>query len=375
MKIIYINKTRLFDHMPSTVFSMLNAYNFAKNGADVTIILKIPHQEVQQDFESYFNLKPLGNFHIRTFSDKFLGLSGNEFFYSKINQWILSQPTPDVIFTRDPGYLPFLARIKKSRNLKAYYQSHNFYLDLSFQPDQKITNRKKYHRFEKKYLPLMDGMFTLNESQKKLYEKYINLPVHSVVPGLQKIYPVTDNFSQKIIVYSGSLQKDKGVDILLHSFAEIEHKAAKLVLLGGRHEQEIEPIRELAKKLKITDRIEITGWLSFDDVQKRLKHATVGVIPLKDTFYNRYLTAPSKLFDYIAHGIPVIASDLPAIRDIDLNHEHLFYIPAANRQRLSQALDIFLSDPLAYEKYQIRSHELAKNYRWQDCSLRMMAKF
>lgn len=372
MKIFYINKTRLYDNMPSTVFSMLNAYSFAENGADVTIILKSPKSEVKYDFESFFDLKQLTNFQIVTISDTILGISSNEIFYWKVNQWIKAQSKPDIILTRDPGYLPFLYKLKKQIGSRIFYQSHNFYLDTKFQPHQKKINQNKFHKFEKKYLPALNGMFTLNNSQKELYGRYVNIPTHAIVPGLQKIYSAHDNFEKKKIVYSGSLQMKKGVDILLHSFAKIDDPQARLVLIGGRHKDEILPVQNLARDLNISDRVHITGWVSFDQVNRLLSDATLGIIPLKNTFYNQYLTAPSKLFDYIGHGIPVIASDLPSIRDIDCDGNSIIYTDPDDSAGLTIKIDNILSNYSLYKIFSKKSHELANNYLWKDCGKRMM---
>src|SRR5260221_12429264 len=42
--------------------------------------------------------------------------------------------------------------------------------------------------------------------------------------------------------------------------------------------------------------------------------ASAGLIPLEDDYYNRNLTCPAKGLDYLAHGLPHIARDLPSTR-------------------------------------------------------------
>jgi hypothetical protein len=44
--------------------------------------------------------------------------------------------------------------------------------------------------------------------------------------------------------------------------------------------------------------------------------ASAGLIPLEDDYYNRNLTCPAKGLDYLAHGLPTIASDLPSTRSL-----------------------------------------------------------
>ncbi|MGH8639685.1 MAG: hypothetical protein ACREUZ_21350, partial [Burkholderiales bacterium] len=43
---------------------------------------------------------------------------------------------------------------------------------------------------------------------------------------------------------------------------------------------------------------------------------SIGLVPLHDTYYNRYLTCPVKALDFMSHGLPVIGTDLPSVRAV-----------------------------------------------------------
>jgi glycosyltransferase involved in cell wall biosynthesis len=366
MKIAYINKTRWLSNMPSTVFSALNAYAFAENGHNSTIIFKDARNNGETTFEEFFDLPMLPNFALRTFDDRRLFAKANEFFYSNALRWILREnPSFDIVITRDPGSLPQVARLRK-HGIKIFYQAHNFYLDLERNKDVKRINAEKYSRNERRFLPKFDGILALNRPQKELYEEFVNVPVMDGKPGLERIHKPIDNFDNKVVVYSGSFQLQKGVSVLMEAFALCQTPDAKFVLAGGRSEEEIAPIRNLARKLQIENRITITGWMNYAQLEQHLAKATVGIIPLVDNFYNRYLTAPTKLFDYLAFGIPVIASDLPSIRDFVSDSDALAFVPPERPEALAWEIDNILNNRKVYEELSNNSHHLARSYLWKN---------
>ncbi len=373
LNIAYINKTTWLSNMPSTVFSTMNAYGFALNDCDSTVIYKSPEQQPETDFNEYFDLPHIGNFHVHTETDRAWRFRSNEIFYSKVVHWLKSCGKKwDFVITRDPGCLPYLIKIRKHTGAKIFYQSHNFYPDTSLQPDMNKINRRKYKIYETKYIPKLDGMMALNEPHSELYRKHVDTPVFTGYPGLKKIFEPKDNFDKKIVLYSGSFQLKKGIDTVIKAFAKMEDKSVRLILAGGRNDDEIQPVRDMIDSLNIADRANITGWLSYKALENLLREATIGTLPLKDTFYNRYLTAPSKLFDYLAFGMPVISSDMPSIRDIIGDNDCGVFIPPDDDNALAKNLDKILNDRDLYLKYQKGSAETANNYLWKDCARQML---
>jgi len=118
---------------------------------------------------------------------------------------------------------------------------------------------------------------------------------------------------KKIILYSGSfyLYDWKGIAILLEAVKYFE-KDWVLILVGG-NKNEIEEIR---KKYNL-DKVLLIERRPHSEIPYYLKAADVLVIPNKkgDQFSEEY-TSPLKLFEYMASGVPIVASDLPSIRDI-----------------------------------------------------------
>ncbi len=372
-RIVYINKVNLDSTLPAVNFSLGNVYGLAEAGAEVTFFAQANYDFFDEN-ELYrqFNLAALSNLSIRAWRKKRKwGIKTNQWFYREVIRQIsemLSKGKIDYLISRDPGALPYLYKLRKKYQLPVFYQPHNFYVDLKIRKDLNSSNAGKYHWLEKKYIPQMTGLLCLQESQARLYRQYYpDLPIYAAKPGLLSLCEKgeADHPQKYDIGYVGSLQEKKGIDILLEAFKNLNDPSLKLVLIGGRHENEINPVRNLVHEAGMEKQITVAGWMPYKDVLIKLKEVRVGILPLKDTFYNHFLTAPNKLFDYIGMGIPVIASDLPAIRDFITSDKEGILIPPENPAAMAQAILAMTKDADKYTIMSKNAYQLAKESLWK----------
>ncbi len=141
-----------------------------------------------------------------------------------------------------------------------------------------------------------------------------------VVETMKRDLSLSDN--KKIILYTGHLYPWKGV----HTLAE----AAKLmpeeafVFIGGTERD----IIDFKKKYSSTKNIFILGHRPHSEIANYLRTADLLVLPnsAKDVFSSLY-TSPIKLFEYMMSGTPIMASDLPSIREILDDRTAYFFTP------------------------------------------------
>jgi len=130
--------------------------------------------------------------------------------------------------------------------------------------------------------------------------------------------PDWDTPRSRIAVHAGSMTRSRGMGTMLQAMPRVRASCpdARLVLLGQAsspsYQQEL---RALAQELGLQEAVEFAGWVPFPLVRERLYSAAVGLsllLPMADM----KRCYPTKLFEYMAAGLPVVSDDLPHCRAI-----------------------------------------------------------
>jgi glycosyltransferase involved in cell wall biosynthesis len=148
----------------------------------------------------------------------------------------------------------------------------------------------------------------------------------------------------RVVLYQGGFSRDRGIEQLIEAIPTIP--GAVLVLLGyGVLQAELEArtadpaLAGLVHVLPAVAPAELLDWVASADVV---------AMPIQPTTLNHRLTTPNKLFEAIAVGVPVVASDLPGmaptVRDADagllVDPTDPAAIAAACRELLAEPRDV-----------------------------------
>jgi glycosyltransferase involved in cell wall biosynthesis len=111
-----------------------------------------------------------------------------------------------------------------------------------------------------------------------------------------------------LLVYAGTLDSRLDVIALLELARRMPRARMVLVgpLLDAAH---IEPLRAASN-------VEICAPLVRAETIALIRHADVGLVAHRENALTRAMS-PLKLYEYLAAGLPVVASDLPPMRDVD----------------------------------------------------------
>ena len=96
-----------------------------------------------------------------------------------------------------------------------------------------------------------------------------------------------------------------------------------------------------------------------------LKAADILVIPTsKKYIIGAKYTSPLKLFEYMASKRPIIASDLPSIRNI-VSEKEMFFFKPDNANDLSKKIEILLKDEAKQKNLTENAFKKVKKYTWK----------
>ena len=145
-----------------------------------------------------------------------------------------------------------------------------------------------------------------------------NTPDLDSLDGSQRELPYEEKsfFAERYtLIYVGSLGPVRGLEMVIEAMPRIIEKIPEvhLLLIGAGANKEI--LERLVAKNKVSEYVTLKGWLDFRYVPQYLKAARAGIIPHLLTEHTS-TTIPNKIFDYMAHGLPVIASDVAPMKRI-----------------------------------------------------------
>ena len=160
---------------------------------------------------------------------------------------------------------------------------------------------------------------------------------------------------KKIICYTGSLQYVKGVDILIKAIDFLPEIYCYI----------IGPRASLLKGDKCSyktenKRIIFLGQKPYNLVPIFLKAADVLVIPHRDLAFS---FSPMKMFEYMASGRSIIASDLPSLREV-LNKKNAILVEPDNPSALAKGINFILKNPNFSAEISKQAHKDVHKYTW-----------
>ncbi len=115
------------------------------------------------------------------------------------------------------------------------------------------------------------------------------------------------------IAYLGALDRARRIDFLFEVFADVRKQIpnASLLLVGDTLEQaDRDWLKSKATELGVADGVVWTGWVPTAAAWAYLRGAdvAVSVVPRGDLFD---CASPTKIVEYLAFGLPVVANDQP----------------------------------------------------------------
>ncbi len=359
MRLIYLANVGLPAQWAHEIQIMKMCEAFASAGAEVELVVPRRARNIKEDLYNFYGVKE--NFKIIQLKclDPIPGSASRFIFWLKSLSFLsaarnyLRQQKYDILYTREQlagkFFKEFVLEVHSLPSVirpfhKKIWQQAKFLVVLtSFIRVDLVKNNIA----ENKIIIAPDGVdiaeFNLSISQQEARQK-TNLPL-----------------DKKIVLYAGSfyLRDWKGVDILLESAKYFDENYC-FVLVGGE-EGEIEKIQEQyqLKNLILVPR------QPHQQIPYYLKSADVLVLPNKkgDKISEKY-TSPLKLFEYMASGVPIVASDLPSIREV-LNENNSILVEPNNSEDLAKGIKRALEDPNLSSRISKQAFFDIKNYTWE----------
>lgn len=233
-------------------------------------------------------------------------------------------------------------------------------------------NFKKF-LFKRFILPwhykLFDVLFVITDELIEFYGQYAKkdciiqkLPMTVDFSRFEKILP---HQGLPYIFYAGSLSDKKdGVVRLIRAFEKISHISPEICLKiagGSTDGKQEKKLLDIIKKTHLQDRIDLLGFIDRDDIPQYLCSAKIVVLPRPDSLQARG-GFPTKLGEYLASGVPVIATRVGEIPQY-LSEDEIFFIsPDHIEEELTEKIEYILSNYQLAQKIAFNGKIAAKKF-------------
>lgn len=365
MKIIYITNSRIPTEKAHGYQIVKMCEEFAGRGALVELWLPSRTNEITEDIRSFYGLK--NNFTIRI-------IKGFDFYrlfklLGKLSFWLqgvgfesrLLFIKPDksaLIYAREPE----IAWLFNLRGYRTVFEAHSW-------PEKKAWLYKFLIKKIKKIVVITHGLenlfiqagflknnilvasdavdlnkFDINISKEEARRK-LNLPL-----------------DKKIILYTGHLYGWKGADVLANA-AESLRSDCLTVFVGGMAD-DVANFKKNHSGLLASGRLIIYPHQRHEAIPFWLKAADLLVLPNKaDRKISSHFTSPLKLFEYMAVKRPIVAADLPSIREI-LNESNCLFFKAGDPADLAEKILLLPGNEELADKISKQAHSNVKSRSW-----------
>lgn len=216
--------------------------------------------------------------------------------------------------------------------------------------------------------------------RKILLPSYKKIPVVPLGANLQKFNPpgkaakraatrsrlgFTDR--EIVFIYTGTLNPARKIDVSIRAFALVSKKneAVRLIIAGDDKDNSatLGRLKDLANELELSGKILFTGFLAYDALVEYSLAADIGLCYIPQTpFYDHQ--PPTKLFEYMAAGLVVIATGTSANREIVVDGVN-GYICNDSKNELADCME---KSALEFHsrsgELTGKAHETIKNYSW-----------
>jgi glycosyltransferase involved in cell wall biosynthesis len=183
--------------------------------------------------------------------------------------------------------------------------------------------------------------------------------VHYGATELADSPPATVERADRVVLHVGELHRRKGIDVLVRAFADhrFDHDA---LILAGPPGNAAEGLLALVERLGIAHRVRFEGWV--DDVRLSALYRRANAVCLPSRAEGFGLP----LLEAFSIGVPVVASDIPAFREVAGCAAIL--TPADDAGALADALATVLDDSDLAGRLVISGKDRLEHFTWAECA-------
>lgn len=271
------------------------------------------------------------------------------------------EETPDLVLANDYPTLAPAARLAVARGAKLVYDAHELWLETAnqfFPPAAPFLRRIAFRiltgtiraigrRVERRAIQTADLVITANGSYAAWFARSYgiseplvirNLPLEDAAPERER---APGRGAGGTVLYQGVMNPGRGLEALVRAAARFP-EGVRLVLLGdGMRKPELERI---AGEVAPPGRVKFREKVEYERLLRETVKADLGALLIEPINLSKRYSLANKLFEYMAAGVPVLATDLPEHRKVLDDTGAGWIVPRADPDGIAAAVERAFED-------------------------------
>jgi glycosyltransferase involved in cell wall biosynthesis len=181
-----------------------------------------------------------------------------------------------------------------------------------------------------------------------------------------------------LLCYIGTLAGWQGLDTLLEAMPLVlgEHPARLKIVGRGRKEQR-KSLQKRIRKMGLAGWVSLEGSVSHDTIPQMINQAHLCLAPL--SFNDRNVTqgcCPIKVLEYLACGKPLVAANLPVVRELVCDSEEALLFTPDDPADLARCILTLLNDPpLAQRLAEAGCQRVRREFTWEIAQQKLLGVY
>jgi glycosyltransferase involved in cell wall biosynthesis len=287
----------------------------------------------------------------------------------------------DLIYVHNmPDILVLSSLIPKALGAKVILDQHDPMPELMmtiFNLDQTSSSVRLLSWLEKWSIARVDLVITVNIACRQIFgsrscppEKIgvvMNAPDGEIFPfraarsGASTNQDPTRRF---VVMYHGSLVERNGLDLAVDALARVRAAVPTAELrIYGRNTAFLEHVMDRAHQKGLSDCVHYLGPRSLEELVHEIEACDVGVIPNHRNAFTD-INTPTRIFEYLALGKPVIAPRTPGILDY-FPEDSLLLVESGNSSDIARQIEYVALNYQEAIRVAERGQQIYLKHTWQ----------
>jgi glycosyltransferase involved in cell wall biosynthesis len=354
MKILYIANIRMPTERAHGAQIMKMCEAFTMLGHTVTLAVPTRHTHIKDDaFEYHGITKKFRIVRLLTLDVVFWGWLGfwlEQWWFAKVAFLYAIFSGADIIYSRDVAPLFLLSFVKSNLVWESHRGEYNVMVRWLFRRVRRVVVISEG----------LKNFYIYKDVQKEkivvAHDGYDPTQFENVVSREESRQQLGLSKDAIIIMYIGSLDDWKGYRVFLEASQLL--KEFLFVVIGGKSKQ--------VDVLRIEfPRVQFLGEKPYKELPVNQQAADILVIPNteKDVMSAKF-TSPLKVFAHMASGVPIVASDVPSLREV-LSKYNSVLVEPDNSQALADGIKECMEEKESSHKRALQAKADVVQYSWK----------